>query len=146
MLSYRAINDVLSPSHNRARAVPLLALTSAQDRNSARGNDNPFGSGLDVCGVTPWAMSFGWPGHDDSSSNSQTLEQPKQPPDQSQEPSSVRRAAIGTGIAALILTVGILNQQIILAAISALERIGRSAEIQGALAKPLGKLLASTFQ
>lgn len=145
MLSYKAIHGLFSRALNRARALALPSPSSQQDHNSSIGNLNPFGSGLDACGVTPWAMSFGWPGHDGSSSNHQAVEQLKQSPDPLREPSDIKRAAIGTGIAALILAIAILNQQIVLAIISTLERVGRSAEIQGALAKPLGQLFSGIF-
>lgn len=146
MLSYKAIHGVFSGALVRARALSLPPQHLPQDHNSEIGNRNPFGSGIDVCGVTPWAMSFGWPGHEDCSSNPQTREQLKLPPDPLPEPSNIKRAVTGTGVAALILAVGILNQQIALTAISTLDRVGRSAAIQGALAKPLGQLFASIFQ
>jgi len=145
MLSYKAINGLFSPALSRVRALTLPSPGSQQTSNSSISNLHPFGSGLDVCGVTPWAMSFGWPGHEDYSSSHRPLEQLNHPPDRLQEPSNIKRAAVGTGIAALILAVAILNQQIVLAIISTLERVGRSAEIQGALAQPLGQLFSGIF-
>jgi len=145
MLSYKAINGLFSRALSRVRALTLPSPGSQQTSNSSISNLHPFGSGLDACGVTQWTMSFGWPGHDDSSSNHQAVEQLKQSPDPLREPSDIKRVAIGTGIAALILAVAILNQQIVLAIISTLERVGRSAEIQGALAQPLGQLFSGIF-
>jgi hypothetical protein len=91
-------------------------------------------------------VSFGWRGHEGTSPNHPNPEQLRQSPDQLPEALNMKNVALRMGFSALILAVAVLNQQIAVAVISALERLSRSAEIQGTITKPLGPLVADIFQ